>query len=340
MANEILGAKSYVYLISESTWGTKPGSPSRVFMPVYDYGVQFQTQVRQAKPYLGIFQRKHSQRRQGMPQGSIQTALYGHQFGVDENVGGTTVAPGSSISLAEYLMDWAFCDEAGTIHEATELPSKTAEWAEGPDVANVEHNGLRVNQATLAGDAGSGQLTLNLDVMGKTEATLGSATAVPDDMESLVEMEFEDCVFKLNDGAGGAVAAVTIQSVQLQVQNAIIVRYNNSDNPTLLLKTDRLLTLQVTLDKNSNTYDGFRRTLSSETDFVAQLIVQGTNNGTGGSAWTIATMDFPLARYVNHQDNRNRDGIFEQPLQFICLKPDTSSDDMSIAWTEASSKST
>lgn len=339
MANEVIGAKSYAYFISESTWGTKPGTPSRVLVPVFDYGVQFQaTQVRQAKPYIGLYQRKHSQRTKGMPQGTIQTALYGQQYGVDYTVNGTTVAAGSSISLAEYLLDWAMADEAGTIHEASALPSKTIEWAEGPDVSNVEHNGLRVNQATLAGDEGSGQITLAIDVMGKTEAALGSATAPPADLEDLTEMEFEDCVFKLNDGAGGAVAAVDIVNFQLQVQYALQVKYNNSSSPSLIVKIDRMVTLQVTLNKNSNTYDGFRRTLSSETDFIAQLIVQGLNNGTGGSAWTIGTIDFAKARYINHQDNRNRDAIFEQPLQFHIQKPDSSSLDMEIAWTEASSK--
>lgn len=338
MANEIVGAKSYLNLITESTWGTKPGTPSRVYVPVEDYGVQFQTQKRQGKPYLGLYQRKHGVRRQGHPAGQIVANLYGYQFGVDEAVGGTTVAAGSSISIAEYLLDWAIADEAGTIHEARDLPSKTAEWAEGPDVSNVEHNGLRVNQATLSGGESSGVVQLALDVLGKSEANLGSAATIPTDHEELVDMEFADVVFKLDDGAGGSLAALSIASFQLQVQHNLIVKYNNADNPTLIVKGDRLVTLQVTIDKNANTYDAFRRTLSSETDFVGQLIVQGLNNGTGASAWTIGTMDFAKLRYVDHQDTRGRDALFQQPLQFMVHKPDASDNDIDIAWTESGSK--
>jgi hypothetical protein len=334
----VIGAKSYLYLMSETTWGTKDAS-QRVFIPTTDYGVQFQSQVRQAKPYLGIYQRKHSKRRQGMPAGAINTNLYGYQFGVDEGLGGTTVAPGSSISLAEYLLDWSIIDEAGTLPEASTMPSKTAEWAEGPDISNVEHNGLRVNQATLAGSDSSGVLALNLDVQGKSDAALATATAPPDDMEKLTEFEFPDLIFKLDDGAGGALAQLFIASFQLQVQYSNIIRYNNSDNPTAIIKGDRMVTMAVTLDKENNDYDVVRRLLSSETDFVAQVILQGLNNGTGSAAWTIGTLDVPLARYVNHQDQRNRDSIFQQPLQFICLKPDNATNDLSIAWTAAAAKS-
>lgn len=329
MANEIIGAKSYAALISETTWGTKPGAPTRVHLPVEDYGVQFQHAQRQAKPYLGLFQRKHSQRRQGMPGGSIATSLFG------------AVDSGVSISLAEYLLDWAICDEAGTIHEASALPSKTVEWAEGPDISNVEHNGLRVNQCTIAGNESSGVVSVSLDVMGKTEAALASAATIPTDHEDLNEFEFEDVVFKLNDGAGGAVAAVSIVGFQLQVQHNLLVKYNNNSAPQLLVKTDRLVTMQVTLDKNSDDYDVVRRTLSSETDYIGELILQGLNNdttATPGNVWTIATIDFPKMRYLTHQDQRNRDSIYQTPLQFICQKPDSASLDMEIAWTDASSK--
>lgn len=328
MANEILGAKSYANVIAESTWGTKPGSPVRVALPVESFGVEIQHQTRQAKPYLGLYQRKHGQRRQSAPQGSIQTSLFGH------------VDAGASQSLAEYVLEWCFADEAAAYHEASALPSKTIEWAEGPDVSNIEYNGLRVNQATLAADESSGVFSLGIDVIGSGEAALGSAAAIPTDHQELYEFEFEDCVFKLNDGAGGAVAAISIASVQLQIQNSLIVKYNNSHTPTLLLKGDRLLLLTVTLDKNVATYDVFRRQFTAETDFVAQLIVQGLNNdtstndtGLAGDIWTIGTIDFPKARYVTHQDQRSRDSIFQQPLQFICLKPDTASNDIAIAWT-------
>lgn len=335
MTNEIVGAKSYLYLMTEATWGTDPDA-GRVFVPVDDYAVAFTPENRQAKPYLGIYQRKHSSNYRGMPTGQLVCPLFGPM-----TTAAPTTTPGiSDVSLAEYLLDWSMMDEAATIHEAKELPSKTAEWTEGPDVANKRHTGLRVNQATLSGSESTGNHVLTLDLMGKDEnaASFATGTTIPTDMEEITDMEFGDCVFKLNDGAGGAVAAVSIESYQLQVQHSLQVKYNNATRPQLILKIDRNVTLQVTLDKNSDTYDAFRRDITNETDFVGTLIVQGLNNGTGAAAWTIGTISFPKLRYVNHADGRGRDQITTQPLQFLVTKPDTSSKDMSIAWTTDSSK--
>lgn len=337
MANEIVGAKSYLYLMSETTWGTNPND-NRLFLPVDDYNVVFTPENRQAKPYLGVYQRKHSSNYRGMPTGQLVCPLYGYEF---QAGGGATTPAGSEVSIAEYLLDWSMVDEAGTIHEARELPSKTAEWAEGPDIANKRHTGLRVNTATLVGSESTGNHVLTLDLMGQAEvgnATFGTATSPAEDTEVCTDMEFGDCVFKLNDGAGGSVAAIAIESYQLQATHSLQVKYNNSQTPSLILKIDRQVTLQVVLDKNVDTYDAFRRDITNETDFIAQLIVQGLNNGTMAAAWTIGTIDFPKLRYVNHADNRGRDQITQQPLQFLVTKPDTSSLDMSIAWTTASSK--
>ena len=335
MANEILGAKSYLNLITESTWGTKPGSPDRIYTPVESYGVRFNADNRQAKPFLGVFQRKHMRRFRGMPAGTLVTNLYAFEPTP------TSGATGSDIgtSLAEYLLDWSLCDEAATIHEAEALPSKTAEWAEGPDTANKEHNGLRVNQATLSGSADSGVMQLSLDLMGKDEVALGTADALPADVEELSEMEFANTIFKLDDGAGGALAAIEIESVEVQVQHALQVRYNNNRRPSLILKTDRILTMSVTIDKNSATYDAVVRDLdpSSEKVYVGQLLIQGVNAGTGAAAWTKGTMNFNAMEIQDNPEQGGRDDIMQEQLSFLCTKPDSASLDMDIAWTTAAS---
>lgn len=337
MANEILGAKSFLTLNSESSWGTSPGTPERIYVPCESYGVRLNVDNRQAKPFLGVYQRKHMRRYRGMPQGTLVTNLYAFE---PTPLTGTTGSD-LGISLAEYLLDWGMVDEAATIHEASALPSKTAEWAEGPDTANKKHTGLRVNQGTLSGSADSGVVQLSYDLMGKTEAALGSAQTPPADVNELTEMEFANVIFKLDDGAGGALAAIEIDAFELQVQHALQVRYNNNRQPSLLLKTDRLVTLSVTIDKNAATYDVIVRDLvpSTEEVFVGQLILQGYNAGTGAADWTVGTLQFNAMEIQDNPEQGGRDDILQEQLSFICTKPDSASLDMSVAWTTAASPS-
>ena len=112
MANEIIPAKSYLMLMNESTWGAKPAGPERIYVPVESYDVRFNADNRQAKPFLGIYQRKHMRRYRGMPVGSLVTNMYAFE---PTPVSGTTGSD-LGVSLAEYLMDWAMCDESGPIH--------------------------------------------------------------------------------------------------------------------------------------------------------------------------------------------------------------------------------
>ncbi len=338
MANEILVAKSYLMLITESSWGTKPSTPDRIYTPVESYDVRLNVDSRQAKPHLGIFQRKHMRRFKGMPSGTLVANMYAFEPTP------TSGATGSDIgeSLAEYLMNWSMCDEAATIHEASALPSKTAEWAEGPDTANKEHNGLRVNQATLSGSADSGVLQLSLDLMGKTEVALATADALPADVEELSEMEFANVIFKLDDGAGGALSAIELESFEIQVQHALLVRYNNSRSPSLILKTDRMVTFSVTIDKNADTYDVVMRNLdpSAEKIYVGELTIQGVNAGTGAAAWTKGIITFNAMEFQDNPEQGGRDDILQEQLSFICLKPDSSSLDMAIVWSTSASAAT
>lgn len=316
MANEILGAKKYLVLANESTWGTTPGSPDYVHLPVTDYNVRFRPQNRQANPYAGIYQRKHSRNFRGMPSGQLNTPLYGW------------VLTPPATSIAEYLLTWAFAN-----HETADLPSKLAEWAEGPNVANKRHNGLRVNSATLQGSDDSGVVELQLDLMGKSEvgqSTVSSAQTLPADRNKLVDMEFADCTFQL------AGSAVSVKSFSLQVQHGLKAEYLNSYTPSLLVKSQRVVTLSMVLIKNSDTYDAFRRA-TSQTEFTGQIVVKGLHNGTGGEEtnWTVGTIDFPRLSLTDVDEQGGKEDLSTQTLNMAVLKPDTSSNDLAIAWSEA-----
>lgn len=315
MANEILGAKKYLVLANESAWGTVPDTPSYVHLPVTEYNCRFRPQNRQANPYIGLYQRKHSKNFRGMVSGQLNAPLYGWK----------TTPPGHS--LAQYLLDWSFVN-----HEATDLPSKIAEWAEGPNVANKRHSGLRVNSATLQGSDDSGVVELSLDLMGKAEQGMDdvpAAQALPVDRNKLVDFEFADISFALDE------TPVGLKSFSLQVQHGLKVEYLDSFTPSLLVKTQRVLTFSFVLIKNSDTYDAYRRATSA-TEFAGQLILKGLHNGTGASGnWTVVTIDLPRLSFLDADDQGGKEDLTNQPITTVALKPDTSENDLELTYSEA-----
>lgn len=323
MTNEILGARSYLCLASEDIWGSNPmgaaGSGSNasgsaqdyMHIPVDAYGVKFTPQNRQSNPFIGLLQQKHSTNFRGMPSGGLQTKFYGWQA---DNMGK---------SIAQYLMEWGFQN-----HEDTTPPSMSAIWAEGPDVSNKIHTGLRVTNAILAGQDDSGEVTISLELMGKDEDTLGTMPTLPTDREKLIEAKFADVTLTL----GGA--AVNIKDFQWQVQSQLIVEHLNSYWPSLILKTRHVETFQCTLIKNSSTYDVYRR-LSTDTELAATLVVKGLHNGTGSTGnYSQVSISLPRMHFLNSDDQISPTELARQPLQFAVLKPDSSSNCSAMTWSE------
>lgn len=316
MANEILGTLSHLHLVTESTWGTLPGSPTYIFCPVDEYSVRMRTQNRQANPYVGLFQRKHNQPYRGMPSGNLNTSLYGWR-------------PAGSVSLAQFLVDWAFGN-----HETGALPSKSAEWAEGPNTANKRHLGLRVNSATIQGSDESGVVGIQMELMGKDEAgddVVTSAQTIPTDMEKLVEYQFADATFAI------AGSAISLKSFSLQVQHGLRAEYLNATRPGLLLKTQRVTTLKMVPVKNNDTYDAMRRAVTIQ-EFTSQLVLKGLHNGTGGvgTNYDVLTIDVNRASFTDSENQGGKDDILFHQLNMVCLKPDSSSNDLTLTWSEAS----
>lgn len=315
MANEIIGAKKFLTLYGETEWGTKPGSPVYVPVPVTDYGVRFRSESRQANPYNGKFQRQHSTKVKGMPSGQLACPLYGWK------------PSGAPSTIMQYLLDWGFGD-----HEERELTSKGAQWVED-GTSDKEHNGLRVNSATLEGSEDSGFVGIMLDLMGKSEAGDGTyvAQALPANRSNIVDCEFQHVTFSL----GGV--ATLIKQFQIQVQNGLKVEYLNSFTPSLLLKSQRIVTCQVTLVKNADTIDAYRRA-STATEIALQFVIKGLHKGTGtgGTNWTVATIDLGRASFIDSDDQGGKEDITKQQLQFQVLDVDNSDDnDIEIGYSEA-----
>lgn len=318
MANEIHGPKSYLMLVSETTWGSNPegisgsgsgsGSSGFIHVPVDTYDVRFRPEARQPNPFLGIHQQKRSKIFRGMPSGTLATKLYG-------------AAAYSGTSLAQYLMDWAFGSP-----EDPEPPSKTAYWAEGPDIANSEHNGLRVNQATLSGSADSGVIELSLDLMGKTEDALDEMLSPPADRDKIVDFEYQDASFQL------ASSAIKLRSFQVQLTRNLEAHYLDEFTPSHLFAGNYVMTVQMEPVKNSTTYDVIRRS-SSQDERTGRITLKGLHNGTLADNFAQVQIDFDRLAFVDADDDRNRDNLNFQTLNFQVLKPDSSNNGFRTTWS-------
>ena len=312
----LLNAKKYLALVDETEWKVFPGSPTYYHMPVTAYDVLFTPENRQAKRFVGLMQPKHSRNYKGMPKGPLNCGLHGYKP--------TGIAAGKS--LAQVMLEWAFAS-----HESLTPPSKSAEWYEGPGVANKRHTGLRVNGATLSGSEDSGVLDLSLDLMGAQEfgdSVVTTSQTLPADRELLVDFEFPDIVFELNS------VATLIGSFSWQVQCGLKHKYLNARTPQLLRKTQHIETLTIGPMKEDDTWDDFRREVVAMVETDAELTIKGFHNGTGDvdTDYAEGVITFPRLSLLTVAEEGGLEDLAMQPLTFLCLKPDTSSNCSSMAW--------
>lgn len=318
MANEFVGELSYLSLCTESTWGVLPGSPSWVQVPVLSYGVRMGAEMRQSPTFTGVLEEKHNQVFRGMPSGSIQMPLYGWH------------PANASMSQMQWMLAWIHNNALNTIAR----PSKSCFWAEGPNIANKIHTGLRCGSFTIAGSAGS-PVTLTVDLMGYDELGMDSAGNEADtaptlvtDREKLLEVLFEDCSLTL----GGTGTGMKAFSVRTNFNYS--VEYNNSHRPSLILAKKTTTDVAFTILKNSDTWDAYNRG-TTNTETTAALVLKGLHNGTGATGdWTLATLPFNRLSLVTPPTEGGQD-IQYQNLQFKALKPDSSSASYSYAMSEA-----
>lgn len=314
----IIGAESYLHLCKETAWGqSSAGSGSGAaagtpfFVGVVSYGVRMQRLTRKPNVYVGAHQRKGGSKIYGGNiSGQIVTPVYSY------------IPSGQTIASGRTMMDWAFGDL-----ELEEPRSMSADWAEGPNLANKRHTGLRVNQATLTGSADSGDIQLSLDLIGQQEIDLPTATALPDDLEKLEDMQFTNCTFTLESATVQASAFTQTLNRNLQAQRL------NEFWITSLCGAARDETIQFVIPKNNATYD-IRNRLTTDTEVTGQFTMQGLHNGTGGAGnYTKLTRAFSRLRFLS-QEQSGDFGIQMQALTFEVLKPDSSSASYTDTWSE------
>lgn len=312
MATEILGPNSFVNIYPESTWGTKPGTPDYVFLPCDTFGIKTAMQSRSNKPMIGGRHTKHKQAFNAYPTGTIGGKLHGY------------VNSALSKSLAQVVCDLFF----GSLTD-NESTSWGAEFAQGPDVANRQFNGLKGDQLTIQGSAQSGVLEWSGSFVGKNEVTLATAQTLPTDLEKLVDFQFCDQVFKI------ATTAIGISSFSITRSLNQKVKWVNSRTPSCIKVGDIMTTINVQFLKNAVTYDTISRLMASAgtmNDLDIDIILKGDHNGTGTNTYTRCSIDAPRCVIDDVDDKLSVDDVFEQGLAMTVLKPDSSTAPIALTW--------
>jgi hypothetical protein len=315
----LLNSKKYLALVNESEWNVFPGSPTYYHLPVDSYGVLFQPKSREGKRMVGLLQPKHLRSGvSGNVAGTLVCGLHGYKP--------TGVPTGKS--LAQLMLEWGCAD-----HESQTPPSKSAEWYEGPNVSNKRHTGLRVNQSTLVGNDDSGVFQLSLDLMGAREfgdSVVTSAQTLPNDREKLVDFEFPDHVFNL----GGS--AQRIGSISWQVQTGLQMKLVGGRYPYFIKKTFHREILTIGPVKEDDTWDDFRREVEAMVETDADLTIKGFHNGTGDvdTDYAQCVIDWPRLGLLSVSEEGGAEDIAMQPLSFLALKPDDSTNCSSMTWSD------
>ena len=325
LENTLVGQKRFVIAWDEDpdattsgAWGTKPVSPSTFLLPLDTCDVNLRKDRRNNKPYFGQFATKHGRSYRGMPQGNMAGALHGYK------------PANLSISIAEWLFNQALNDPT-----ATEINSFGIEDVQGPDLTNKQINGLRFNTFTLQGSESSGRVEWSGDVMGKSESQVDTTSySVPDDMEKLLDFEFQDVTFELDLAGGTSWTEWKIDSFNLTCNNGLKPKYLNSRTPTMLKRTMRDRNFQVVIPKHVDTWDDYARVLTSDAEPSARLTLLGLHNGTLSNAYTKVIIVFPRLQLVSGpQDRWAVEDYAMQTLDFQCLKPDTSTNELTHTWS-------
>ena len=306
------GWQRRIHFAAETTWGTTPGSPAYIYLPYSSYSVIATPQSVQAGLFTGHRQRRHNRVNRYTVQGQVQTPLWGYQ--VDDGV--------NTQSIAQRLIAPALSAPAGL-----ELDALLFEIFEN-DTENKRHNGLRINNLTLAGDSQSNIITLTLDLIGKSETGGITEQSLSATLPQPVEFLFSDSTFAY------AGSAIELESFQITVNNNLQPRWGNASTISYLTNGERHVNYQFSVVKTANTWDALRRS-TAVNNATAQLVLKGLHGGTAANNYTTVTIDFDRVNFMNASDNGDLNALWSQSPEFVVLKPDTTDNEIDVTYGTA-----
>lgn len=301
----------FTHFYAETTYGTKPGSPTRVLVPLEDYGVAVQQRRGQSRPRIGLRVGKHSHNTGHMLSGQISGKLTGYH------------PSGLSKSIAQYLMEFAFPDPDA------DLDSFGVESAQGPDVANQQHNGLVFGSFTLSGSEDDDSISFTADLMGKSEEALATAAAIPNDLEKLSQFDFSGSQLVID----GASTPTEFRGLQLQNQLNTTLKYNANRTPSVVCRGEQVITFSYDIYKDDDVYHAIKRASSAGTDTYQDIALTlfGRHNGSSTNTYTQLDIDMPYCHVLDVVDRIDVPTVSTISLQV--LKPDSASEAIALTWS-------
>ena len=315
MTAELMGWQKHLHLRKEETWGVKSDDNPDIYIPYTEYSVSSKVETNQAPLFTGLRQRRHHRVQRAKVNGSLSLPLFGYH--VDD------------ASVAEHLLRWA---SSGP--QVPFVDSYSAEIYEA-DTDNKRHLGLRVGSMRLSGSAQDGVVSLSLDLEGKEEIGGITPPSLADSEPRPVEFLFDDVeMFLGNDGEPSSEEeTVELRSFDLKINNNLQVYHTNSFFPTCLAAGIREVSFQFTIFKRDNTYDLLRRT-SELANKTCRLVLRGRHLGTAPSGtFTEIEIQLDQLNFSNATDKSSLNELVTQDVEWIALKPSTTSNDVDFAFS-------
>lgn len=309
----VVGSKSYLAAVDEVTWDTFPGSPTYLYVPVYTFTPKIQPNNLRAEPLVGTLQSHMSRNITGLTQGQVLADLYGWEF------------PSTTVSLLQWWLDWMI----NSLESATR-PSKSAEWAFGPNVDNRRVSGLVPTEVVIRGNTQLNRCQVEASLIGGTDSYVATAQSLPTDRNKLVPCEFPDVTLTV----GGT--PLLIAGFELRVPYKVTPVFLNTRTPNCVAHEAVNPTLTIVPLLAGHTYSDYVRTLPGETDLSLVLTIKGKHMGTGASGtYNIATLTMARCHLVRNQYATDGQSVVFEPLQFNVMKPQTADDSIEIAYSQA-----
>lgn len=295
-------ALSFAVLQSESAWGTVGSDPDR-YIPLASFGLKAEVETRNAKTHCGVLQPRHAEKVRRAIKGPIACPLYGYH------------APTAAQSFAQYLIEWAFSSP-----EAAQRTSKSLHWVD--DVSASRFTGLRVDEATLTGDANG--ITVSLGLVGKTELASALSTTLPNARGKLLEFLFPD-VALVFDGS-----PLPIESFAWSIRHGLSLKHNGY-TPSSLRATGGSQTLTIKPLKVGSMFVVLQR-LQAMSIKTATLTMTGNHGGTASNTSARCVLAFNRLALVTNEDSPAIDSYNWEPLTFACLKPNSATVSVGQTW--------
>lgn len=287
-------AKSYAVIRNESAWGVEDGF-TEGYVPLTSFGLDGDVETREAKPACGVLHHKHASRVRRIIRGSLECPLYG--------------------TFGEPMTDWAFDDQ-----DSLDRPSKTIFWIE--PLGKTGWTGLRVDEATLSGDANG--IKLQLNVVGKSEDVTTFTPTLPSDRGKMLEFLFSDVIFAL-DGM-----PIGIESFSWTARYGLSPKFNSGFVPSSCRATSLQQSLTIKPLKDGVTYAQYHRNQSLTTTDATLTMTCQIAGTTDRKQYVI---DFNRLALMSAPSVYAPDSYIWQPITWGVQKPNSSTVAVQQTWS-------